>query len=104
MDQELAQYREDIRPRTGTTADQYTLTITQQMETDRGVAWTGTIHRNQAPVGTITDHGNGGAPNVTIPDPAERTLWTETLTAAYPGDGLSEENFIAHLDFCSQGM
>lgn len=104
MDQELIEYRESIRPAAGTDAHQYTLTITQQMETDRGVAWTGTIHRNGTPVGTIHDAGNGGAPNVTITDPAARTHWTETLAASYPSIGLAEENFIAHLDFTSQGL
>jgi hypothetical protein len=98
-------YRELIRPAAGHGAEQYSVTITGQIETSRGITWTADLHRNNVTIGTIEDAGDGGAPTVTINDTAEKTLWDTTIRDSYPAtDTMAEENFIAHLDYESEGL
>jgi hypothetical protein len=104
IDTELAGYRESVRPAPGSTTDQYTMTVTSQTETSHGIAWTATLTRNSTPIGTVEDHGHGGYPDIHITDPAEQHAWSTMITAAYPHSQSGEEDFIAHLDFVSEGM
>lgn len=99
-----AEYREKIRPLGNTGATAYTLELSDQMETSRGVAWTGVLYRDGSAVGTVEDDGNGGAPYVHIDTPEERALWSATIQAAYPANSMGEEDFIAHLDFTAEGL
>jgi hypothetical protein len=99
------EYREFIRPAAGNGAEAYTITLTGQIETRHGIAWTSTLHRNGNLIGTIEDHGDGGAPDVHITSPEERARWAEVLRNSYPEtDSMAEEHFIAHLDYTSEGL
>jgi hypothetical protein len=77
---------------------------TGQIETSTGVAWTGTIHYNGTPIGTVDDRGDGGAPTVRISHPAARSAWNTTVNNSYPSNTMGEEHLISHLDFTAQGM
>lgn len=101
---DLTEYRNSVRPAAVPGVNSYTLSITAQMNTYNGVAWTGDLSRDGVVIGTVEDRGDGGAPLVFITDPNESTAWTALLAVAYPGNSMAEEDFIAHLDFTASGQ
>lgn len=64
----------------------YTMRTTAVMEHSRGIAWTADLLRNGAKVGTIEQHGDGGADRVDIYDRAYRMEWNAAVAAAFAGD------------------
>lgn len=79
----------------------YSLKTTNMMEMHDGVAWTGVLLKNGAPIGTVEDHGYGGAPCVYLKDADEYKEWNTFLKTAYSEKRtLSEEEyFVAFLTY-----
>jgi hypothetical protein len=94
----LSDYRESVRPKPGCGVEEYALIVTGQLETSRGVAWTGDLMRNGVKVGSVENRGDGGATEVFLAAADQRAELNAVLAAAY-GESDADEDFIAHLDF-----
>lgn len=77
----------------------YSLKTTNMMEMHDGVAWTAVLLKDGAPIGTVEDHGYGGAPCVYLKDTDEYKEWCTFLKAAYVDVRVlsREEYFVAFL-------
>lgn len=93
----LLEFRESVRPIPNVGAEEYSMTITNQIEFRGGVAWTADLFRNGIRVGSVEDRGDGGAVIVDFYVPEERKQWNAVVAAAYPE--ACEEDFVSHLDF-----
>lgn len=80
----------------------YSLKNMENLELSGGVAWTAVITRNNEPVGTVENEGDGGCNRYSFKDQIERDLFFTTAQLIYGGiphfEGEEEDILCGWLD------
>ena len=96
----MADFVAEITPNEGF-VNEYSLTDVTECAMRGGIAWIGTIRRNNVPVGSVECNGDGGCYSYYFEEKSERVAFNKAVADAYYMRDMidvEEDSFINFLD------